>query len=120
MPRQRFLPTIQTDLQNIELQSVEERAFKKLRREPLILQRNQKRKRLIVRWRLQPIPVREQFLSSFGVGFQRRLCNIQKPSPHLHALFRVVCKHIIQNTFPRQFIEILGSLMRNFLRVFDQ
>ena len=29
MPRQRFLPTIQTDLQNIELQSVEERAFQK-------------------------------------------------------------------------------------------
>lgn len=120
MPRQRFLPTIPTDLQNTELQSAEVRALKNLRHKPRILQRDQKRKRLIVRWRLQPIPVREKFFGSFGVGFQIRLCDIQKPAPHLHPFFRVVCKHIIQNTFPRQFIEILGGFMRDFLRIFDQ
>ena len=120
MPRQRFLPTIPTDLQNIELQSVEERALKKLRYKPLVIQRNQKRKRLIVSWRIQPIPVQKQFFGCFWVSFQRRFCDVQKTSPHLHALFRVVCKYIIQNTFPRQFIEILGGLMRDFLRVFDQ
>ena len=46
MPRQRFLPTIPTDLQNIELQSVEVRAFKKLWYKPLVIQRDQKWKRL--------------------------------------------------------------------------
>ena len=120
MPRQRFLPTIPTDLQNIELQSVKVRALKNLRYKPLVIQRDQKRKRLIVRWRLQPVPVQEQFLGCFGIGFQRRFCDVQKPPPHLHPFFQVVCKHIIQNTFPRQFIEILGGFMRDFLRVFDQ
>ena len=100
MPRQRFLPTIPTDLQNIELQSVEVRAFKKLRYKPLVIQRDQKRKRLIVSWRIQPIPVREQFLGCFGIGFQRRFCDVQKPPPHLHPFFRVVCKHIVQNALP--------------------
>ena len=120
MPRQRFLPTIPTDLQNIELQSVEVRAFKKLRYKPLVIQRDQKWKRLIVGWRIQPIPIREKFFGCLGVGFQRRFCDVQKPAPHLHPFFRVSRKYIIQNTFPRQFIEILGSLMRNFLRIFNQ
>ena len=70
--------------------------------------------------RIQPIPIREKFFGSFSIGFQRRLRNVQKASPHLDALCRVACEHIIQNGLPRQFIEILGRLMRDFLRIFDQ
>ena len=70
MPRQLFLPTIPTDLQNMELQSVKVRALKKLRYKPLVIQRNQKWKRLIVGWRIQPIPIREKFSAVLASVFR--------------------------------------------------
>ena len=100
MLSQFLLPAVATGIQNGKLQSADGCALKKLRQEPFILQRKQKRKRLIAARRFQPVPVRKQLSGCFGVSMQRRPRDVQKPPPHFDALCRAVCKYIVQNTLP--------------------
>lgn len=117
---QRGLSARPADFQDGKLRPADEGALKKLRCKARVFQRDQKRQRLFGVRRGKPVPVAEQGLGCLGAGFQGRLCNVKKKSPHHYARFRVARKDIIQNVRPRQLLKLLGGLMRDFLRKFGQ